>query len=53
MGCYKRLLQRWIRASWQIVLKLGVPFLKKGLVEKIIKIGISVHSPLEKRKKFL
>ena len=30
-----------------------VPFLKKNLVEKIVKTGIEVHSPMKQRKKIL
>ena len=32
-------------------LEVRVPFLKKDLVEKIVKTGISIHSPMKKRKK--
>ena len=41
------------RASMANSIEIRVPFLKKKLVEKVVKIGFHVHNPMSKRKKIL
>ena len=52
-GMLQRTLAKMDRASMANSLEIRVPFLKKSLIEKIIKTGIDVHSPMLKRKKML
>ena len=39
------------RASMANSIEVRVPFLKKNLVEKVVKTGVNIHSPMKQRKK--
>ena len=52
-GMLQKTLAKIDRASMANSVEVRVPFLKKKLIEKVIRTGIETHSPLKKRKKIL
>ena len=52
-GMLQKTLVKVDRASMAHGLEVRVPFLNKDLIEKILKIDICLHKPLQKRKKIL
>jgi len=52
-GMLQKTLMKVDRASMAHGLEVRVPFLKKSFLEKILKIDISIHNPLQQRKKLL
>ena len=51
-GMLQNTLTKVDRAAMANSIEVRVPFLKKNLIEKIVKTGIEVHSPMKQRKKF-
>ena len=52
-GMLQKTLAKVDRASMAHGLEVRVPFLKKSLIENVIKQGVKVHEPLNGRKKLL
>ena len=52
-GMLQKTLIKVDRASMAHGLEVRVPFLKKSMIEKVLKYGVSVHQPLKGRKKIL
>jgi len=52
-GMLQKTLAKVDRASMAHGLEVRVPFLKKSFLEKILKMDISIHNPLQQRKKLL
>ena len=52
-GMLQKTLTKIDRASMANSIEVRVPFLKKNLIEKIVKTGIETHSPMKQRKKIL
>ena len=52
-GMLQKTLAKIDRASMANSVEVRVPFLKKNLVEKVVKTGVNIHSPHETRKKIL
>ena len=52
-GMLQKTLTKVDRAAMANSIEVRVPFLKKKLIEKIVKTGIETHSPMKERKKIL
>ena len=52
-GMLQKTLLKVDRISMAHSLEVRVPFLKKSLIENVIKMGITIHSPIQNRKKLL
>ena len=52
-GMLQKTLTKVDRAAMANSVEVRVPFLKKKLIEKIVKTGIEIHSPMKQRKKIL
>ena len=52
-GMLQKTLAKIDRASMANSIEVRVPFLKKKFVEKVLKTGVNIHSPMKQRKKVL